>query len=366
MSDDKSKSSQAKKPRTSKPRGKSTGAKKNHTTKGATKPAAKPPAKPAAKPAAKSTKPPAKPAAKNEAKPADKPEDKPVTKPEASKSPAKPERKKASNKKTATPAQPAPAQSKNVPATATSIQKSPESASATPNKPAPSGRRLNFVKDYGLMLGALGICFYLGFASATWYDKTQSSELNAMKQSIANLTQENQTLHSRMNTMEIELDVAKLANEQHQKRLLALNAQENTLKEQLGFYQRIMAPELSQDGFMIEGIEVLDTTNVREYTLNFVMLQREKLKGVIKGNLQISLSGTKDDTAVRYNLSDLASMSADKLSYSFKYFEVVSINFTLPEDFLPQALEIETSVYRYKTKQGDYSTSILWQDAYNE
>ena len=225
---------------------------------------------------------------------------------------------------------------------------------------------LGFVKYYALIFVVLAIAFYLGYAIATWHEKQLHQEVEVSRQSIENLTRENQSLNSRINTLQIELEVANLANQQHQKSMQEAHAAQAALKEQLGFYQRVMAPELTQDGFVVERIEVLSTTSDNNYRVSLILLQHEDIKDSVEGELDVALTGSTDGKPASYRLSQLLDEPKSDLRYSFKYFQVLTLSMTLPENFTPQAFEISTDVYKYKRRQGQYNTSVLWSEAYSE
>jgi hypothetical protein len=226
--------------------------------------------------------------------------------------------------------------------------------------------RLGFVKYYGLVIAVLGLTFYLGYAAATWYDSGLRKEVQMSRQSQANLSIKNQELQSKINTLQIEVDLANLVNQQHLKTLQEAHATETALKEQLGFYQRVMAPELTQDGFVVERVEVAATASANNYRLSLILLQHENIKESVEGELDISIEGSLDNKPKSYKIKDLLDEAEHELNYNFKYFQVLTSNITLPDNFIPQTFEISTDVYKYKRRQGRYNTTINWSDAYSE
>lgn len=225
---------------------------------------------------------------------------------------------------------------------------------------------LGFVKYYAFILGVLSITFYLGYVTAAWYQDKLKRQTQVMQQSLDNLLVSNQALHSRVNTIQIALEVATLANQQNQQSLQDSLARENTLKEQLGFYQRVMAPELTQDGFVVERIEVSPRTTNNNYSLSMVLLQHENIKTAVQGELKITLNGSIAGKAVSFDIAELQDEPKYPLSFGFKYFQVINMNITLPDNFDAQNFDIVADVFKYKRKQGSYSTVILWSEAYNQ
>ena len=224
---------------------------------------------------------------------------------------------------------------------------------------------LGFVKYYAVILGILGITFYLGYVTASWYQDRIIKERDVLQLSTNNLAEENRGLQSKFNAMKIELDVATLTNDELRNTIQAGIARESKLKEQVGFYQRVMAPELTQDGFVVERIEISPTASESTYLVSMVMLQHEDIKAVIKGDLSIKVIGRLDTNAEVIDFVQLQDEPKTPLNFAFKYFQVINTSITLPESFVPHSIEINTDVYKFKRKRGSYQKSILWSDALN-
>ena len=124
-----------------------------------------------------------------------------------------------------------------------------------------------------------------------------------------------------------------------------------------------MAPEMTQDGFVIDSAEISKTASIQNYSVRLMMIQHENIKAVIKGELKAKLYGSLDGKPKSYDLKSLQDDPDNKLEFSFKYFEVMDVRVTLPDGFVPDRLEINTDIYKYRRKRGSYSTTIAWQDS---
>jgi hypothetical protein len=222
-----------------------------------------------------------------------------------------------------------------------------------------------FVKFYGGIALIVAVAFYGGYQYADKQNRSLSSQITVLESSLDNLVKENQALNSELNVKKVELEVASIANEQaliEQKEALV---REDILKEKVSFYQKVMAPELTQDGFMIDSVEIVPTQSTNNFALNVMMVQRENIKSVIKGTFEISLLGSQNGVPQSYNLSSLLDNKEQKLNYSFRYFQVLEARVTLPEGFIPEKLNFKTDVYKYKKRRGSYEKNIAWNDALN-
>jgi hypothetical protein len=226
--------------------------------------------------------------------------------------------------------------------------------------------KIGFVRFYALVLFVLGITFYGGFEFANLHKNNLLSENKLLNKSLNNLTKVNEKLQSQNNVLKVELEIATLSNDKSQETIKQSVNREQALKEQVGFYQRVMAPEMSQDGFVLERMEITPTISERNYALKMILLQHENIKAVVKGKLDIKVFGSENGKPKNFNMNSLQDAAAPPLDFAFKYFQVIESSLTLPEGFIPNRFEIKAAVYKYNKKRGDYSTIIKWEDAFAE
>ncbi|GBL03806.1 DUF6776 family protein [Glaciecola sp. KUL10] len=227
-------------------------------------------------------------------------------------------------------------------------------------------QQLGFVRYYLVVILVIAGVFYAGHEFANKRNHLLVAKADLLQQSVDNLIEENQQINSRLNVKKVELEVASIANEKAQESIKGFMQIENELRQQISFYQKVMAPEMTQDGFVIENAEISTNASTNNYTIKLMMLQHENIKAVIKGTLNIRLFGSLNGNPVSYNITDLLEDKEQSLAFSFKYFEVMDIRVTLPENFEPERLAISTDVYKYRRKRGSYNTEISWETAFAE
>jgi hypothetical protein len=227
-------------------------------------------------------------------------------------------------------------------------------------------RKYGFVQFYAFAGAILLLVFYVGYTLADKSNTGLGQDVKVMRQTVENLREENQRLNSQINTMKIQLDVANLTEQESQIALQSAIKKEISLKQELAFFQRVMAPELTQDGFVVERLEVIATQSTNNYALSMVLLQHENIKDIIKGDLNIEILGSLNGKPSTFNLAALQDEPKTPLKFGFKYFQVINTTITLPEGFIPEQFEISTDVYKYSRKRGSYKTNISWDEAYNE
>ena len=210
-----------------------------------------------------------------------------------------------------------------------------------------------------MVFGAIMLLIGHEFAHFTVNSNVQKSQM--LSQSNQNFVKENEQLNEQLNQFKIELDVAQLNLEKTQEMLLEAMERETELEKQINFYQRVVAPEETTDGFLIEYSELIRSQDENAFTLSLVLLQKQNIKDVIKGSLDIRLFGTSDGKFVNYALSEL-SEETQAFNYGFRYFQVKDIPFVLPLGFAPERFEISTDIYKFKRKRGTYKKTIRWTE----
>lgn len=190
------------------------------------------------------------------------------------------------------------------------------------------------------------------------------AQINLLNKSIDNLSAEHERLQSQYNMLKVELDIANLTNENGQQASKDAINREQALKEQISFYQRVLSPEMSQEGFVLERMQINATSSENNFLLKMILLQDEDIKAVIRGELKMRIFGSKQGKVVNFDLVDLQDDPKTSLKFGFKYFQVIETGITLPKDFIPERIEISTDIYKYKRKRGDYDTTIKWQDVF--
>ncbi len=200
-----------------------------------------------------------------------------------------------------------------------------------------------------------------GYKLARIIDEGDGKKVQAQKETIAILSEENNTLTTKVNQLEVALELATLESENIAKTLGDQKKKLEAQQEQLSFYERVMAPEKTDDGFAIEGVEVFQLSNT-SYQLRLVLLQSKQRKAVLNGKLDIAIVGKRDGKPIRLE-SGNSSLLAEDVKYRFRFFQAVNVMLTIEEDIDVESIAFTTRVYQYKTIKGKYEISVPWSEA---
>lgn len=206
------------------------------------------------------------------------------------------------------------------------------------------------------------VMLYIGYQLAQLNFDYLTRQMDMMQTTTDNLAAENQQLITQANELRARVEIAEFANEALDERIKQGLARERQLTEQVTFYQKVVAPELSEDGFSIDGVQVAETASENYYQLSMVLIQQTRLKSTINGTLNIVIHGSQNDQPTRLNLADIAVMEDDELRYSFKYFQTKALLFSLPEGFVPERLDVSTDIRQYRRSRGSYARTLEWEE----
>ena len=200
-----------------------------------------------------------------------------------------------------------------------------------------------------------------GYKLARIIDEGDSKKVQAQKETIAILSEENHVLTTKMNQLEVAMELATLETESITNTLGEQKKEIEAQQELLSFYERVVAPEKTDEGFAIEGVEIFKLSD-NTYQLRLVLLQSKQQKAVINGSLDIAVVGQRNGEAITLKSGE-SSLLAEDIKYRFRFFQAVNATLTIEEDINPESISFSTTVYQYKTRKGNYEISVPWNEA---
>ncbi len=200
-----------------------------------------------------------------------------------------------------------------------------------------------------------------GYQLAQTLDADARKKVAAQMDTIEVLSSENDQLITRVNQLEVALELAELETQSVTKTVVEQRKELDTQQELIAFYERVMAPEKSEQRFQVEGVEVFQLTG-DQYQLRLVLLQSQQNKAVINGRLNIAVSGMLGNELTSLT-HGAAGFISEPVKYRFRFFQVVNTTFSIPRGMQPETLTFSTSYYQYKTRKGDYELKINWSEA---
>ncbi len=217
--------------------------------------------------------------------------------------------------------------------------------------------KINFtvvIKRFGPFRSALGviagiaICLYSGYRIGNYYHGHQIKTLNEQKQRLNGLYQQQNSQIRRIHTLEVELEVERLANQKSQVTLKDMETSHYKVKKELAFYEKVMAPEKQADGLVIDNVVVVATESPEHYRFQVVLVQQRLKKRYAKGFVELSFIGSLNNKPKKIKLNDVSSLTKKELAFSFQYFQLINGEFTLPKGFVVEQIEVSAILSKSK------------------
>lgn len=222
-------------------------------------------------------------------------------------------------------------------------------------------KRLGAFRFYLVMFLLLGVAGWSGYHVAQVDREYLEGQIKSLRQSQDNLAQENNRLIRDLNILGVDLEVARLAQQENRKQFQEQISVEKDLRRELSFYQKVLAPELEQDGFILDSFNVEPAASDGFYRYAMILMQQDKNRSTVKGTLKVTLVGSQQGKPAEINLQLLLSQSSDKLDFSFRYFEVLKGDFTLPDNFQPEIIVVEARLKDKKWGKDFLKRTFDWQ-----
>lgn len=202
------------------------------------------------------------------------------------------------------------------------------------------------------------LCVWLGYmlgnARLSWLERQYASQQDR----VARLQQTIEQLEYRVNILQVELDVERVATSNLQQDLRAAQNEKSGVRRELAFYQRVMAPELDAEGVTIDSLAV-SPSGPGIYHFRLILMQIERAQQQLaQGTVTIVLRGREGGQTRELDLFELANLDDSTRTFAMNYFTRIDGSFKLPADLTPESV-----VVRVRTRTGGRTEQTFqWRD----
>ena len=206
-------------------------------------------------------------------------------------------------------------------------------------------------------------CLFCGYRMGNFFHGYQIQTINQQKARLDKLYDQQVQQVKQIHTLEVELEVERMANMRSQQLLTEIEKDHFKVKKELAFYEKVMAPEKQVDGVVIDGVTITPTGSANHFRFQVVLVQQQERKRYAKGSIELLFKGSLDNKPDEVSLLNVSSIKKKALAFSFKYFQIIEGDFTLPEGFTPEKLVLTTVLN--KTSWQDrrrVDQKYIWQD----
>ena len=214
---------------------------------------------------------------------------------------------------------------------------------------------VTFIVFFSLVIGA-GVVAY----RATSSHQAIQQDYDILKQLL--ITTQSQLIQSKRNEgiAQAALSLEQLSQQQNKVQINQLTAELFDLRKELLVYQTIMAPELVNSGLSLLNWQ-LRALGSQRYQFTFLLYQASQAKKVNQGRLSLTLFGALDQQSSQLDLLTLAGFEHSPTNFKFHYFQLFEGEFTLPEGFVAERIELDAVKPTLKWQKFEQLTqTLLW------
>ena len=201
-------------------------------------------------------------------------------------------------------------------------------------------KRLGTFSSAILLLVIVAVLLFCGYRLGNFYHGYQTQTLAQQQTRLDFIYQQLGEKTQRINTLEVELEVERMANTRSQQTLKSIEQEHFQVKKELAFYEKVMAPEKQANGLVIDGVSLTKSESPAHYRFQVVLVQQLLRKRYAKGYIEISLTGSLNNKPTSIALSELSAADKKELSFSFQYFQIITGELTLPDNFIPETINV--------------------------
>lgn len=201
-------------------------------------------------------------------------------------------------------------------------------------------KRLGAFSSAILLLIIVSLLLFCGYRLGNFYHSYQTQTLAQQQTRLDFVYQQLVEKTQRINTLEVELEVERMANNRSQQTLKSIEQAHYQVKKELAFYEKVMAPEKQANGLVIDDVSLTKSESPGHYRFQVVLVQQLLRKRFAKGYIELSISGSLENKPSSIALSQLSTLEKKDLSFSFQYFQIISGELTLPENFIPETIHV--------------------------
>jgi cell division protein FtsL len=210
-------------------------------------------------------------------------------------------------------------------------------------------RRLFFWTAATLILAlALVGAFSYGQWQAGFDRARTNGEIADLKAELKDTQQRNSDLHDQVVALQRAREIDKAAHDQVQQNLSNLQAKMVDLREELAFYRGIVSPEDSSTGLKVQSLAVTSAGEDGHFHFKLVLIQARRHRDKVAGTVTIQVTGDKAGETVSEPVAGKVAQGK-ALAFSFRYFENIEGDFTLPAGFKPAKVVVKVDSRSSKT-----------------
>jgi hypothetical protein len=195
---------------------------------------------------------------------------------------------------------------------------------------------------------AFGLGYQRGQIAAGLNSAVVARERRDLEAKVKQLESANSKLNARVAEVEMARRLDRDAYGQIERTLGDLQSRLARQNDDLAFYKSIVSPADGVQGLRIQRFEVQPGTGPRDFAIKVTLIQAMRQESVVSGLTQVIVHGMQGDRPARYTVGELLGRPRAQLPFSFRYFQTIEQDVTLPEGFQPFEAEVQVRSSKLK------------------
>lgn len=183
-------------------------------------------------------------------------------------------------------------------------------------------------------------------------------ELTRQREELAAARMKIEQLERELAVQQRSAQVAERAREELQQALAARQEELASLRNDLGFYQRLMESGSQQAGIAVHSLQLRASEDPRSFLYQLTLSQNLKRNRVAQGSYEIQVIGSVGGELRRLSLKDLGD-SANDQRFSFRYFQQINGLLMLPADFVATGVNVRAELEGGERVQREFAWAEL-------
>ena len=224
--------------------------------------------------------------------------------------------------------------------------------------------RLGPFKSALLLLSLICVSLFIGYRLGNYYSGFQNQKIAVQKQRLDKLYENQNEQVRRIHTLEVELAIEQLANQNALKTIKTVEQEHAQMKKKLAFYEKVMAPEKQADGLIIDAVTITPMESPQHFRFQVVLVQQERDRKFSKGNIELLFKGSKNNTPSTVSIEKVSKLEKKDLAFNFKFFQLIEGDFILADDFIPEQIVVNATIPKTSWQKAQSLEQVYsWQQA---
>ena len=205
------------------------------------------------------------------------------------------------------------------------------------------GRRFALVTLLVLGVGAGAVGgFMFGYTNTLRIQQSEQATQQELSEQLISTETENAELRRQVAILDRSSVMDQLASEVVQETLLSLRGRVGQLEQDVVYYRQVVSAEIEDTGLIISQLDIDATREANRYRYKLVLRQQDADGDTfLTGHVNVNLVGSQGEEQQILSLREL-SAEQDELNIRlrFKYFQNIEGELVLPDNFVPDRLQV--------------------------